>query len=127
MGDTVGKLPQSCHLPTLSPLITKYRCAGFADSEVQLTDLPVLHKKTNTSSTSSLSITPVETDSHFHLPSALALPSPAPRLYNSPSTYRRVRQWLENGIRNKLFLLIRHLSGRAGSGALDLEGCHGLY
>lgn len=51
----------------------------------------------------------------------------APRLYNIPSTYRRVGQCLENGIRRKLFLLIRHLSARAASSALNLESCHGLY
>lgn len=122
---------ESCHLPTPSPLITntKYLCAGFADSRVQLTDLPVLHKKTRSSSTPSLSITPVETDFHFHLSSDFALPSLCTQTVPHPlnTRKRRVIHCLENGIRSKLFLLIRHLSGRAASGALDLEGCYGLY
>lgn len=52
---------ESCLLPTRPHLITstKHLCAGFADSRVQLTDLPVLHKKIRSSSTPSLSVTPV--------------------------------------------------------------------
>lgn len=50
-----------------------------------------------------------------------------PDCMTSPQHTEELRQCLENGIRRKLFLLIRHLSARAASGALNLESCHGLY
>lgn len=41
-----------------------------------------------------------------------------PDCMTSPQHTEELRQCLENGIRRKLFLLIRHLSARAASGAL---------
>lgn len=121
---------ESRHLPPPSPLITKamFLFAHFMDSKRQPTHFPVLHKKVFKSAI----------PSNHHCSDRLSLP---PCLCSCPSSplhpncttspqykqEKRVRWCLENGIRSKLFLLIRHLSTRAVGSALELEGCHRLY
>lgn len=126
-----GTTTDSCHHHPLSPLITKakYLCrlCGLQGTANRFSS--VAQKNTHL-----LHLFP----SNHHCQDRLSLPTSLGSCLSSPlhpkhttcpqHKQEKTVEWcLENGIRSKIFLLIRHRSGRVLSGALDLEGCHGVY